>query len=184
MLTKQGKFLVAVSLQVAIIFAIIIFKLAVLAGGTDILLQIEPVDPRDLLRGDYATFQYNISNPNSYLADETVRSGDTVYVTLRYAGKYWVASRVSKSKPTSGVFLKGKVESGGAQSAEGQFRIPGFNTDLARFHVVYGIEEYFIPEGTGRNFNFWGRDAGALVKVDDGGRAVLKQIYIDDRPWP
>ncbi|PJC47845.1 MAG: hypothetical protein CO034_01100, partial [Parcubacteria group bacterium CG_4_9_14_0_2_um_filter_35_11] len=62
MLTKQTKFIIAIAIQLVIIFSIIIFKMAVLTGGAEVLLRIEPVDPRDPLRGDYLTFQYKISN--------------------------------------------------------------------------------------------------------------------------
>ena len=51
--TKQTKFIIAIGIQLVILFAIIIFKSSVLIGGTEVLLKIEPVDPRDILRGDY-----------------------------------------------------------------------------------------------------------------------------------
>jgi uncharacterized membrane-anchored protein len=51
-------------------------------------------------------------------------------------------------------------------------------------HIVYGIEEYFIPEGQGRNFSFWNKEAAARVAVDENCNAALKQIYIDGEPWP
>lgn len=168
-MTKQTKFILAVALQVVIVFAIIIFKLSVLTGGTDVLLKIAPVDPRDLLRGDYATFQYDISIIDSYYANnQQIRNGDTVYVVLRQGGKYHTVQNVQKTQPTSNeLFIKGKVESGGS-----------------RFHVVYGIEQYFIPEDEGRNFSFWNKEAAARVAVDNNGNAALKQIYVDDKPWP
>src|SRR4029077_13511649 len=36
-------------------------RAAILAYGTDVLLKTAPVDPRDLLRGDYVTLNYDIS---------------------------------------------------------------------------------------------------------------------------
>ena len=116
MMAKQTKFILAIALQAIIIFAIVIFKMSVLTGGTDVLLKIAPVDPRDMLRGDYATFQYsNVSNLDSYISDgQPIRNGDTVYVVLRQSGKYWMARNVQKTKPLSGdIALKGKVASGG-----------------------------------------------------------------------
>ncbi len=180
MLTKQTKFILAIVLQVVIVFGIIIFKVFVLSGGTDILLRIEPVDPRDMLRGDYATFQYsNISNIDSYISGgQQIRNGDTVYVVLRQSGKYWMAQNIQKTKPLSGeIALKGKVASGGIET-----RSDGFSNQ--RIHVVYGIEEYFIPEGKGQGFSFFNKEAAARVVVDESGNAVLKQIFIDDKPWP
>lgn len=167
-----------------IIFAIIIFKLSILTGGTDVLLKIAPVDPRDLLRGDYATFQYDISNLDPYYASgQQIRNGDTVYIVLRQNGKYWVTQNVQKNQPTgSELFIKGKVESGGIENQADPFSYQRFRG--SRLHVVYGIEQYFIPEGKGQNFSFWNKEAAARVALDDNGNAVLKQIYVDDKPWP
>lgn len=184
MMTKQTKFILAIALQVVIIFAIIIFKLSVLISGTEVLLRIAPVDPRDLLRGDYATFQYNISNLDSYYSSEQqIRNGDTVYVVLRQTGKYWTVQNVQKTKPTGGkLFIKGKIESGGAESQADPLSYQRFGG--SRLHVVYGIEQYFIPEGKGQNFNFRNKEVAAMVAIDDNGNAALKKIYVDDKPWP
>lgn len=184
MITKQTKFILAIALQVVIIFAIIIFKLSVLTGGTEVMLRIAPIDPRDLLRGDYATFQYDISNLDSYYSrGEQIRNGDNVYVVLRQFGKYWTAQSVQKTKPTgSELFIKGKVESGGMESQTDQFSYQRFGG--SRLHIVYGIEQYFIPEGKGQNFNFRNKEAAAMVAIDNSGNAALKKIYVDDKPWP
>lgn len=182
MINKQTKFILAASLQFAIIFLIIIFKLSILTGGTDILLRIAPVDPRDVLRGDYVTFQYYISNTDSYYANsQQIQNGDKVYVILRPSGKYWDFGGVQKNKPQdSSLFIKGVVESGGVgnQNDFSQYR------GNSRLHIVYGIEQYFIPEGRGQNFNFGNREAAARVAIDGEGRAAIQKIYVDDKPWP
>ena len=184
MITKQTKFILAIALQVVIIFAIIIFKLSILASGTEVLLRIAPIDPRDLLRGDYVTFQYDISNRDSYYSrGQQIRNGDTVYVVLRQAGKYWTAQNVQKTKPSGNeLFIKGKIESGGVESQTDPLSYQRFGS--SRLHVVYGIEQYFIPEDKGQNFNFRNREAAAMVAIDESGNAALKKIYVDDKPWP
>lgn len=171
MLTKEKKFLIAIGVQLIIIFTIIIFKVATLTGGTEVLLRIEPVDPTDPLRGDYITFQYTISSLNNYLFKYSpIRSGDTIYIPLRQLGNYWTATYdIKKTKPLDDkIFIQGKVS-----------RVSG-----SRVTVIYGIEEYFIPEGAGRGFRFRGHELAALVSVDENGNAVLKQIYMDNKPWP
>ncbi len=172
MLPRQTKFIIAIVIQLVIIFSIIIFKVAVLTGGAEVLLRIEPIDPRDPLRGDHLTFQYRISNISPYLFNYTpVKEGDTVYVPLEQQGKYWVVVKgVQKTKPkdTENIFIRGKVS-----------KISG-----SRIYIVYGIEDYFIPEGAGRDFTFWRREVSAKVSIDRDGNAVLKQIYVDDKLWP
>src|SRR3989339_695540 len=181
MFTKQTKFILAIALQVIVVFAIIIFKVSILAGGTDVLLRITPLDPRDLLRGDYATFQYDISNINSYYANnQQIRNGDVIYIVLRQNGKYYVVQNIQKIKPIGNeLFIRGRVESGGLGNQPDSFLDPRFGG--SRLHVIYGIEQYFISEGAGRNFSFWNKEAAARVAIDDNGNATLKQIYINDK---
>lgn len=172
-MSKQTKFILAIALQLIVIFAIIIFKLSILTGGTDALLRIKPVDPRDFLRGDYMAFQYDISDVSSY---NSMKDGDTVYVSLWQHGKYWTAQKASKTKPSdNAIFLKGKV------SREDDI----FNENNT-IHIVYGIEEYYIPEGKGGSFSSWDRnsEASAKVAIDENGNAVIKQIYLDGKIWP
>lgn len=171
MLTKQTKFIIAIIIQLVIIFSIIIFKMAVLTSGAEVLLRIEPVDPRDPLRGDHLTFSYEISSLDSYLFNYSpVKKGDTVYVPLKQQGKYWVVVfGIQKTKLTDGkIFIRGKVVSSYGN----------------KIRVIYGIEDYFIPEGAGQDFTFWRREAAARVSIDKNGNAVLKQIYVDGKPWP
>jgi len=172
MLTKQTKFIIAVAIQLVIIFSIIIFKMDTLAGGAEVLLLIHPVDPTDPLRGDYITFSYDISDIDSYFFGYSpIREGDTVYVPLRQQGKYWgIRPGIQKTKPISEekIFIKGKVSRSYGD----------------RIHIIYGIEEYFIPEGTGQDFTFWGKEVAAKISIDKDGSAVLKKIYVNDKPWP
>ena len=60
----------AIGFQFVVIFSIVIFKVAVLAGGTNVMLKIAPVDPRDWLRGDYAVFRYDISDIPSKVVED------------------------------------------------------------------------------------------------------------------
>jgi uncharacterized membrane-anchored protein len=172
MLTKQTKFIIAIAIQLVIIFSIIIFKMAVLIGGEEVLLRIKPVDPIDILRGDHLTFSYQISDLSPSLFNYSpIRDGDTVYVPLEQQGKYWTAVfGVQKTKPIGEgeIFIRGKIS-----------KVYG-----NRIHIIYGIEDYFIPEGTGQDFTFWRQELPALVSIDKNGNAVLKQIYVDGKPWP
>ena len=176
---KLLKFIIAISVQLLVILGIIIFKFSILSGGTEVILKIAPVDPRDPFRGDYVTFQYEISNVSYYGRGNAIRNGDTVYVTLRPAGKYWVSTNVSKTKPASenSVIIKGKVIRGGEASSNSS----SYTRELI---ISYGIEEYFVPEGAGRNFSFWGKDIYAKLKIDENGNSVITQLYVNEKAWP
>jgi uncharacterized membrane-anchored protein len=179
----KTKFAFAVGIQVLILLTVIAYKLAILSGGTEVFLRIQPVDPRDPLRGDYAVFSYDISNvAGYYFKNGSVSNGETVYVTLTKSGKYWRVGNASEQKPKEGVFLKGKVNRDGSNNSFDS--LSGRTGRNENIHLEYGIENYFIPEGKGRNFSFTNKEAGALVRIDNNGNAVLDKIYVDDKPWP
>ena len=186
-LTKETRFIIAIAIQLAVIFGMIAYKASTLRAGAVVNLRIEPVDPRDMLRGDYITFRYGISSlGRAMLRDGPVRNGETVYVTLRKSGKLWIADAVLKTKPEGedAPFIRGRVAGGGLESGAplSAWREAGGPP----IRVVYGIEQYFIPEGKGAGLNLRGatNQTFARVVVDRNGKAVLKQIYIDGTPWP
>lgn len=139
-----------------IVIAFVISQKLVYYTGTEVLLKTVPVDPRDLLRGDYVILNYEIS--------ERPRSGEfqndeTVYVVLE-PDKDNVAHalNISKQKPSNGLFIKGRVGR----------------------TIKYGIESYFVKEGTGRILEKNLRN-GTLVRVviDKNGNAKVKG-FIDN----
>ncbi len=212
-LSKGLKFTLAIVAQVLIILVIVIIKMSVLTSGTEVLLRLAPVDPRDPLRGDYMTVNYDISSIySSYFNDKDIKNGDTVYVPLVKGGKFWyVTYGVTKTKPDASsattapspgmygesglysnekpVYIKGKVISGGNASSGGFERMNDIMVPWqgsGNIQVAYNIENYFIPEGTGSAFptGLGGSDSFALVAIGDGGDAVLKTLYVDNKPWP
>jgi len=203
---KHVKFIAAVALQVVIIFGIILFKVSILTGGTEVILRIAPVDPRDFLRGDYVTFTYSdISSVERYYLDnyrdpyeiyisdgdkrgpgDTLRNGDTIYAVVRRLGESWSLTHLSTVKPDGNeVFLKGRVESGGDSDFRTEANIPRL-PDAGKIQITYGIEQYFIPEGKGANENIFLEKNNPLAKivVDENGNAALKELYINGKRWP
>lgn len=178
------RFVIALGLQAAVIFAIIIYKAAILSGGTPVLLKLEPVDPRDLFRGDYMTIQYEISQLPQPVQD--VRNGDAVYVSLEPRGQFMgiaAYSPVRTTPPATGLFIRGRVVSGGAS-----FGAPDLRGTGGVLRIAYGIEDYFIPEGTGIGTDIWASrheiPPYAKVRLADDGSAVLEQLYFGGEPWP
>ncbi len=128
-------------------------------GAPVYLLQAHPVDPRDLLRGDYMIVRYEISSlPEGYKAD--LFQTTTVFVTLQQKESFWVINEVLDWEPRDGrPFLRAKLE--------------GTN-------LIYDMEKVFVPEGKG---NPPGKiTVEAAVRPD--GRAQIKQLYNDGKAWP
>ena len=185
---KQTRFLVAVGLNFTIIILLALFHGLILFQGTDVSLKIQPVDPRDPIRGDYVEYQFDISQLDPILFSETVDYGEGVYVPLVKEGEYWIAgSGISTEQPENGLFLRAVVKS--VPYVHGVPEEEYLERDLMFVQnniitVRYGLEEYFVPEGAGRGVAFTGHETSATVSVNDRGLAVLKQIYLDGEPWP
>lgn len=133
-----------------------------LRAGTEVTLQTVPVDPRDLLRGDYVTLAYEISTPNSTARFEV---GDRVWVHLVESGDRWVAQGVARERPD-----------------RWDAAIRGTVADRSPLRVSYGIEAYFVPEGRGHEVER-AADVDAVVSVDNAGRARLRYLIVDGARW-
>jgi uncharacterized membrane-anchored protein len=50
-------------------------------------------------------------------------------------------------------------------------------------NVLYGIENFFVPEGTGHDLEklVGERKLSALVAVDDDGNAAIKGLIVDGK---
>ena len=62
---KAALFGVAAMVQIVLLAAMITDRAQILRDGTEVKLQTRPVDPRDLLRGDYVVLGYDISQLSS-----------------------------------------------------------------------------------------------------------------------
>lgn len=133
---------------------------SLLSKGTQVKLAIEPLDPRSLLQGDYVRINYSISTPPASVAKEleSRRSLSRIKIVLRQGDdRVYVFDRLYKS----GEALKDK-----------EIIINGSLSGWQ--NIYYGIETYFVPEGTGteteQNARF------AYVKVGATGDALLEKL--------
>ena len=164
-------------LQAALLGWMIADRALLLARGTEIRLAVDPVDPRDLFRGDYVVLSYPISRLRTDQlegADE-FKIDQTVYVSLRSDGSTWKAVAAHPSRPDGGLVLKGKVTN---EIRHGSSACP---TPCRVYDVAYNLEEFFVPEGQGRDIEQL-RNAQRVevdVAVGSDGRAALKRLLVD-----
>ncbi len=126
-----------------------------LLTGKTVILKTQPVDPFDFFRGQYLMINYEISTVN---LSENFKEGDKVYVSLREGDdKIWRADKVARTKPESGIFIRGIAK----QSWRG----------LA---VEYGIEQYFFE----RDAHIPRMDS-VKVKVDRSGQARIVELLMN-----
>jgi uncharacterized membrane-anchored protein len=153
----------------------VVDRMLLLRNGREIVLPIRPVDPRDLFKGDFARLAYDISRLDAGLASGlggSERRDETVYVTLeRDAGEVeaWKPVAVARTLPTA--------------LSPNQIAIRGRTNRYASNLINYGLESYYLPEGTGRRIEEMARKSqlSAIVAIDGRGRAAIKGLVIDGK---
>jgi uncharacterized membrane-anchored protein len=157
----------AVVFQVLFLVGMILERAAPLRSGRTVLLHTVPVDPRDLIRGDYVTLSYEISRvgPNALpMPDPSQWVGRTVYVTLvpEGDGRHYRGGAILTDRPDANVtFIKGTL------------------VDRSRIH--FGIESYFVQEGKGHDYEDAVRRGRlwAEVALGDDGDARLRRLVTE-----
>jgi uncharacterized membrane-anchored protein len=165
----------AALVQCGVLLYMIQSRASILKNGAEVVLKTEPVDPRDLLRGDYVTLGYSIS---SFPATEIEGDVNThfeestpVYVALKKgADGIWSKSRASAApftdlKPDE-VLIAGRA-------------IYGFTPKTSdNVRVDYGIERFYVPEGEGRVIETERNEKriDAVIMVNAKGKAQMKRL--------
>jgi uncharacterized membrane-anchored protein len=172
---KTKLLMLVLALQSAWILGTSLTQELALRHGQIVLLETRPVDPRDLLRGDYVTLGYKIGDVLTNLFTPaltgTLSSGQTVYVALAQRGGFHEVVRASLEPLVAGqgeIILKGRND----------FR-RWWSSQTNSVHVEYGLERYYVREGTGN-------PRGKLTvqaAVPASGNAVIKQVFVDGKPY-
>jgi uncharacterized membrane-anchored protein len=146
-----------VVLQILFLLLLTASSYAVDAWGTTVRLRTVPWDPHDVLFGDYLQLHYEINEiPVRWLRDAEVSDDvHTLYVVLQKdrsgIGTPVAAFLHKPSGDRGAVILRGIVQyrTKVSRNPSGFPQGPESMTDEEWFHVVYGIEKYFIPQGQG-----------------------------------
>jgi uncharacterized membrane-anchored protein len=170
---KLKLFILVLALQSAWVFYTVAVQERALSTGKVILLEAERVDPRDPLRGDYLILNYKISNLPTNLFSPPVKrdlpAGTKVYVALEPRGEFYAAAQASTNRfePSASEVL-----------LEGRSTWQTWNM-TNRVHVEYGLERYFVREGTGNPRG----ELTVRAAVPASGRASIKQVFLDNEPY-
>jgi uncharacterized membrane-anchored protein len=164
---SQGRKLVLCALLLALVQTgflgwMIVGRAAVLRDGREVLLKVEPVDPRDLLRGDYVILNYEISRIPLTIISDIGEAGERLA---------WLGN------PTAGPAGTDEIEIAG--------QIPPLNLAYIgeEVRVTYGIERFYLPEGEGRAIerDMRVRPFGVRVAVPASGNAQVKALMDGDQ---
>jgi uncharacterized membrane-anchored protein len=181
------RYILAALLLCALILAIVVQRAGILRDGREVRLELTPVDPRDLFRGDYVVLNYRISTVNVPPdASSSFTRGQQVFVTLRPdASNKSRAVAISAIRPT--VAEPDIVISGFVTSPSTCMLSDAGSVDckLGRraVGVRYGLESYFVPQGEGKKIEQ--TPSGRLevvAAIAPSGQAAIKRLLIDGNP--
>jgi uncharacterized membrane-anchored protein len=167
------------------IFTAFVFQLVILSGlsgkglvpritSDRVRFEVVPVDPRDMMRGEYITLGYEFSRlpEDVTLIDERIKSYKTktnfnqksidVYVTLKFNLKEDIYKGVffGSTPPTKGRYLRGKLNSNN--------------------RIEFGIEAFYLQEGKGTIYEQAIREKKLVAEVylAPDGSAQMKKVHI------
>lgn len=185
--------IVALVLSLALV-SMIWQRASLLENGQEVRLRTVPVDPRDLLRGDYVVLRYDISQLDTRKiktrAAGRFRYNQRAYVTLQKTDDgFWKAVALSDTPPAqlapdtaliagyvrrvhAPFVRRGKRDGQAAPKCEGLCQI---------IYLRYGIEKYFVPEGQGKALEKQRnqRRVAVLVRLSKTGQAAIAGLDID-----
>jgi uncharacterized membrane-anchored protein len=182
------RYILAALVLCGLILATVVQRATILRSGQEVRLEVVPVDPRDLFRGDYVVLDYRIGTVD--LSKDVMSSpftrGQQVFVTLRSDGTNKAkAVAISAERPAvsgSDIVISGVVSS----PSTCQLNEAGvIDCKLGRraVGVRYGLESYFVPEGEGKNIELTPKALLEVVAaVAPSGQSAIKRLLIDGKP--
>lgn len=132
--------------------------------GESIVVPVAPVDPRDILRGQYMRLGYEFSRPRS----SRMAEGNDLWVLMRrdendglyHPVEYSSYKGFSKQAFDDDVVMRGSIDRG-----RGEF----------------GVDKYYVPEGTPTpNMS----DLTVRLRIGHDHRPRIEAVYLNGQPWP
>ena len=152
-------------------------RISILRSDVVLTLKAEPIDPRDIFRGEYVILRYKISQ---YTAPKALdfQKGAELWALLKRDGEDWSIDRIVADRPAS-------FEPTDAAAA---IRIESLNILLRTdekivYRVGFGLERFYVPEGQGRELEkLIGEDRLTIdAAIGPNGGAGIKALRIDGR---
>ena len=151
---------VLVAAQVLYVLGVAGAGYATTALGQRVVLATTPIDPKDLLHGDFVRLHYAIGeNPLGRWHGETAPSRRQAVFVLLAPGPDSLSTAVGvyPQAPTAGA---------------GQAVLRGWVTDVYRgsFALRFNLERYYVPEGSG-------------LRLEKAGRLHPLRVRVSIAPW-
>ncbi|MGG0655772.1 GDYXXLXY domain-containing protein [Rummeliibacillus pycnus] len=189
-LTRNKQFFLSLLVPVIILIAMTVKPLLTVLTGETIYLQTTPVDPSDIVYGDYVDLEFEIetiplnlldmglqkqlSNDKEYFNFDNAK---TVYIKLKQNKKTntYDAIKVTETKPKTGVFIKGELDSSIDQADWDNDKSPKVA------HVNIPIERYYVEDNKGTHLEKQSQKGKLKAEIRvRNGYAVIRSINIVD----
>ncbi|MBB3608042.1 GDYXXLXY domain-containing protein [Rhizobium sp. BK602] len=178
--------MIVAALQTAVLAYMVGERAWGLRSGVEILLKTAPVDPRDLLRGDYVTLNYDISRVpiSTLIVGPPKMSLNAVILSVRLKRQddgYWgiVESSFGALDPKPDTVVLKSLPFVA-------YAFDGDPTDASQaiIGVTYGIERYYVPEGQGRELEHARNDGRVAIaaRISPDGVAHIRSLLLDGKP--
>jgi uncharacterized membrane-anchored protein len=179
------RIVVVIVLQTVALLGMIGMKQYTLSTGVPVVLKTQPIDPRSLFRGDYVRLNYAISRLalDQLEGDKEFQRGEAVYVVLKPGDEYWEPVSAHRDYPVAvagQVVIKGRVQTSSHERWQGPAPVPP-PPSARSIAVKYGVENYFVPEGEGREIerSMPGEIVSIRVVVDKYGNPAIKAVLVN-----
>ena len=164
---RLALFVLIVGIQVALVLTVIFIEEG-RQGGVEIVLESQPIDPRDPVRGDYVILSYRAERLDD-LPDARLRVGEEVYVVFVQRGRYWEPVSLRTQNLGQDEWDRGRVAIRARVVRESPLRVEYPN-----------LGEYFVPQGTG----VLPSPPDVYIAVSRDGAARIKYLQVDGERWP
>lgn len=164
---KHGLFLGALLLLVVVLSGYILTQEQIRNSDETTILRTMPIDPRDLLRGEYVTLRYEIAR-DEQVQEVVSQSGGEKSVCIGLIEDQVGVASVSDVYPgvcssnDEGLWISGEINGRGVRFPE--------------------IEQYFVPEGTGLGIERLRSDVSVEISLLNGRARVLRLLDANFEP--
>ncbi|TIW19673.1 MAG: hypothetical protein E5V65_09980 [Mesorhizobium sp.] len=175
--------LVLALVQIGFLSWIIAGRAAILRNGKEVLLKVEPVDPRDLLRGDYISLNNNISRiPVKLIANIppgkfTSIDSELVVRLKKGADGFW--------QPSAAWFDQAPAPAASDEADIVGHVADGWDLRSPDMTIApeYGIDRFYLPEGEGMAIqsDMRVRPFGIKLALSTDGTAQIKALMDGDK---
>ncbi len=167
--------------QTAVLGSMIWDRVTLLKTGREVVVDVVPVDPRSLFRGDYVILNYAISQIDLNDVEGEPKRGDVVYVTLEKPsdGNAWAPVAAVKEKQVQNA--KHQVVVRATVTGRSSRQIEETKERVKTLRLKYGAERYFVEEGKGKVIEKQITDKKIQVvwAVNASGTAAVKALMVD-----